>query len=149
MGFSLFKHNKAKCGGDLSLEITDMFSIKTPCVSVTPDGIFVGVVELGLENHRKPAFNFCCNKCGDYIEREKFDIEIVATCMVCRKNKSLGELSTCYQISSICEECIKFLSVDNTDTIPDHIKPIASWMRLTPDIKLKNFLDIFKAPIQL
>lgn len=149
MGFSLFKHNKIKCGGNLIMEITDMFSIKTPSLSITPEGIYVGVVELGLAGYKKPTFMFCCEKCGDTIKKEKFEEEIVVTCMICRMNKPLGEISTCNQISSICADCVQCLGADNTEPIPEHLKAISSWLRITADIKLKNYLDILKVPAQL
>jgi len=147
MGHSLLKHKG--CGGNLYMSLSKMFIVKTPSVSYTVEGIFIGTVELTLANSRKPAFEYNCEKCRESIQHGEFEENIEIVCMACRKNHSIVETSCFQQITAICDECVAFLSEKNTEIIPDYLKSIALWIKITKDIKLKPYSEILKLPIQL
>lgn len=148
MGHSLLKHS-GKCGGNLYPDITRMFSVRTPSVSITAEGIFVGVVELQMANNKNSALELGCEKCGENLDKSEFTEKVGITCMVCRKTKKAGEVFTCVQVSAICAECADFLSTENKETLPDYIKPLSSVLRITKEINLVSYADILQQTIRI
>lgn len=148
MGHSLLKH-VGQCGGNLHVDISRMFSIRTPSVNITSQGIFVGVVELQMVKGKNATYELTCEKCAENISKENFNEDAGVTCMVCRKTKPSDEVSCCEQIAAICTECAGFLSDRNTQPIPDYIRPLSAVVRITRDMKLKTYSEILKQNIQL
>lgn len=148
MGHSLLKH-MGNCGGNLHLDITGLFNIKTPSVSFTSSGISVGVVELQLAKGKSSNYELTCEKCGECIGKQDFDQIAGVTCMVCRKTKILDDVKCCIQITAICTECIAYLSDENTEPLPEYIRPLSMVVRITKDMKLKPYSDILKQAISL
>lgn len=148
MGHSLLKH-VGECGGNLHVDITRMFTIRTPSVTITPRGIFVGVMELQKVKGKDSTYELTCEKCSESISKEDFAEDAGVTCMVCRKTKPSDEVSCCEQIAAICHECAGYLSDGNKEPVPEYIRPLSSVVRITKDMKLKTYSEILKQNIQL
>jgi len=142
MNFSMLRHEK--CGGNLQVDVTHLFTIRTPSISYTPKGIALGVVEIDLNRGAK-GLAFFCEKCKERII-DNYD-KVLATCMACQKSKNVSEIRTLPQISSICEECCEVLTEGYDGDIPAHLKYINSLVTIPKGAKPKKFKALISGEI--
>ena len=148
MGHSILKH-KTKCGGFLHVDISRMFSLRSPSVTLTKEGIFIGVVELQTVSGRQGEYELTCEKCSISIPKKHFEEAVGVSCMVCRKTKGTNEVFHSTQIAAVCKECRGYLSEGNKDSVPEYIQPLLNYMRITKDMKFIPYSQLLEQNIRI
>lgn len=145
MNFSVLSHKN--CGGYLYADVRDIFCIETPSISISPDGIFLGVLELNLASSKEPKIKFRCGKCNSTLSNDSKDV--YAKCLACSKIKEIAVMYTSKEIPCICEDCLESLREENDNPIPEHLLNIASWIRITKSIKVVKLTTILKKKVHI
>ncbi len=142
MSNSIFKH--AKCGGNLTVDISNLFSFKSPSLGVCPDGISIGVMELTTKN--KPDIKFVCEKCEKDVPFRNQD-EINVMCDICKKPHPASETLSMYQIRSICSGCFDMLTGTKSPT--ESIKKITEYLVIPKDqIRSEIFSNLLNKKLE-
>ncbi len=140
MANSTFVHAN-DCGGVLNLDLSGGFSMKTPSLSISPDGIMAGVLELQMNNRIVPAFY--CEHCQETVK----DVdEINVQCSLCSTYNPVSESHTSRQINIMCEGCRAMLSGEKEPN--DKIRSIAMYLSIKKGgIETKPLASVFKKKI--
>lgn len=139
MSFSLFKHS---CGGNLHPDITHLFSIRTPSLSIGPGGINIGTVEIQMKSGKSVRIKFRCDSCNELVSPDEPE-SLVSKCLTCNQLKPIEEMSTSHQIPAICDSCVTVLTEGYTGEIPSVLKPVAEYVTITPEFKLSRISSVF------
>jgi hypothetical protein len=136
----MLKHHK--CGGNLSVNVTNLLIFKSPSVSFSSRGMTVGVLELQSKDSGQPSFH--CGKCGGELSLKELD-QITVECMVCRKNKRIKEIFNSEVLPSICDSCLDGLT-GKKDPEED-IQRISRLLSIPKDMVFLPFSDILRMKI--
>lgn len=102
---SILKHKK--CGGELFIDLSNMFTFKTPSAAISPDGIKVGVVE--FQTKARGSLRLSCSKCDSELNPAESE-EILVMCALCKSYHPVDEVYTSYQINALCGNCRDMIS---------------------------------------
>lgn len=139
------KHKK--CGGVISVDIANMYALRTHSIIITPQEVKLGVLELAPLRTTGQMASLICNSCEERfaIDEEGLE-EIVAMCLVCSHKKPASELYVSFSFPLVCSSCKDVLSGTG--------KPSAKKEELTKyfslkgsTIEFKPLVDILKKPI--
>lgn len=143
---STFKH--ADCGGELILDVAAMFSFRTPSLSISPEGITVGVLELESRRTKNALPTFCCAKCSENIALKDFK-EIETMCLVCRGYKSVGISYISRELSCICSDCKKALENPRSAGISESVKRVLTYINTpTRGFSFVKFTDVLEMKLK-
>ena len=135
---STFSHKR--CGGQLFMDILGMFTLRVPSLSVTPEGITVGVCELLPKTKGSPVFR--CSKCDNEIDVTSSD-EIQVKCSICHEDHSVTKTFCTYHLDSVCEDCLLMLTGEKKPT--EEIKKITARLVLPKTgIKYVTYAEVLK-----
>lgn len=130
------------CGGVISIDIANMFSLKTHSIILTPEQVKLGVLDLVVRGSRQGSPSFLCAKCDEKFKIEHLE-DVVAMCLVCTKSKPVDDLYTSYAIPCICGECKKEVTGKGEGK-----SPLAECFDVSlSDMKFTSLVDILKKPI--
>src|ERR1041385_4573987 len=144
---SIMKHRK--CGGNLVLDLAGMFTFKTPSLSITSEGIVVGVTELQYNPKGEPFF--VCGKCQTQLSL-KDSTDILVECVFCEHTHPATKIFCSsgqgLQLPDICEDCLKMLRGEKEPT--EEIKKVTQFLKLPKDgLVFKSYSDVFKIKINI
>lgn len=107
-------HNK--CGEILELDLTSMYSLRSPAMQITNKSIMAGIIEISFSG-KKQQLKLICPYCDTILDsKDKFEQEVTEKCNICKKAKPPSEILITSYIPKICTNCIKISEVD-TETI--------------------------------
>jgi hypothetical protein len=137
----MFKHRG--CGGTLMIDLTGGFSISTPSVAVTPEGVGIGPIEIAEGNSRTPAIAFNCRECGNKIT-DYNDVEIV--CDICQRYRPVVTSFVIRGVGCTCEVC---KDVVDGKKQPTNERQKLHLKYLKPNSRLESIkiTDVFAKPI--
>lgn len=130
----ILKH--AKCRGDLILEISSLYLIKAPSISITKSGIGVELVEITAKGSGNSDVKCICRKCGENLSI-KDTKEILCLCSLCGNYLPIEELSGSNDFSIICNKCKSYLQEPDISKLPDFIKRLKMFIK--SDRKLETY----------
>lgn len=134
---SKFIHNK--CGGNLFLDLSGLLCLKTPSLSISPEGITVGVSEIQYNKKAQPSFS--CDKCGKSVACTNSE-EIMVECSLCGNFVESPNISNCFQIPACCESCKNQLS--GKEKPSDKIARIAEYLVLPKGLNFIPYSELLK-----
>jgi hypothetical protein len=141
----LLKHSQ--CGGDLILDVSEFFIIKSPGLSVSMEGIFIEMSEITVRPLPRKPINAVCRKCSDVISILELE-KINTLCLCCSVFKPISEINVSQEFSGICNTCMEFLkSRSDKSEIPEYIKKIKQWVEFTTGIKSIPLSKLLKEKI--
>ena len=134
----------AKCGGKISIDMIEMFSLRTHSIMVTPTELKLGVVELAATRSRSSHPKFMCNECEKKFAMKEDEMDnITAMCLVCVKQKSISQLYVSFRFPCICDECKDAV----TSGEGKNLEVIKCFDMSQTDTQFIPFVDILKKPI--
>jgi hypothetical protein len=140
MANATFLHGK-ECKGILHLDMSTGFTLKTPSLGISPNGIVVGVLELQARSKITPTFY--CEMCSQSVTNAE---EINVQCSICDKYNPVKDCHTSHQINILCEECRSMLSGEKEPN--DKIKNISKYLSIkNGGIETKPLSSVFKKKI--
>lgn len=104
------------CGGQISVDITNIILWKSPSISIQPEGIKIGVTEIRSTSELDTSrATFCCEKCEEknlpLSELEKFaDTE----CPICGEKTPITEFMISKSGLGLCSSCLKVAKGEKT-----------------------------------
>lgn len=98
------------CGGVMSIDILKSFTWKSPSITLTPDGLKIGVTEFRGTSGKKNGVAFSCNKCDKEISIADAGSELELECTVCQKKFSIEHVSNNRQLQCVCDDCQQVLT---------------------------------------
>lgn len=102
MTTNLLQHS-GKCRGTLMIDLTGRYTISSPSLNITVNGISPGAAEI-RENPHCTRSALTCTKCGDTFNAENVD-SISSTCCICGKVKPASEIWVAHILTNICTSC--------------------------------------------
>jgi hypothetical protein len=133
-----------KCGGIISIDMADMFTLRTHSIMVTPTELKLGVVELSPSRSRSNHPKFLCTECDKKFAMKEEEMEnIAAMCLVCVRQKPVTELYVSMRFPCICKECKDAVSGEGGKDAE-----IAKYFDMSlSDTVFTPFVDILKKPV--
>lgn len=111
-----------KCGGKILLDCTSMYSIQSPSIRITPNGILPGVIQIDLNKEGKGS-RYVCSTCGEILfGKEQYEKEIVEICCLCGEQHCPSEIRINDYISGICINCISKATSNDKELNPSKNK---------------------------
>ncbi len=110
------KHKK--CGGSIVMDLTGLYIINSPSISITPKGISPGMIQIDSCVNKSHA-KLICNKCNQVLStKEDFEEEIIESCGVCGNEYDPSQIHVTDYISKICNECLNSKSTKTRTSNP-------------------------------
>lgn len=139
---SLFQH--AKCGGSLSLNLANLFTLRSPSIVIAATGLTPGVME--LQERAKGVAVFTCSKCEKDVGVGSDEVAIL--CNVCRHPYPASQMHYADQLPGVCSECLDMLSGKKAPS--GEAMKIADYILLSRDgIVFIKFSDVLRKPVRL
>ena len=137
------------CGGSFSVEILKVFTWRSPSISLTEDGLKIGVSEFRANPNRKSGGpSFVCDKCEEVVAFADMKKEAEMTCQLCQEEFPVEEMGRCRQLQCVCESCQKVLTGNKQATSPVVQKAIQYiFLGINSDIKFTKITDILSKPV--
>lgn len=97
------------CGGQISIDITNIITWKSPSVSLQPEGIKIGVTEFRSTTELDTSrATFCCEKCDERnLPMEKMEEFADMECPICGEKTPINQLMISRTGLSLCPSCLK------------------------------------------
>ena len=78
----MFRHKS--CGGEVRINLGGMFSVQSPSVVPTADGLSIGILQLSENESSESKCEFICISCGEEVDVEELEVE----CSICQRYHS-------------------------------------------------------------
>lgn len=139
------RHN-GKCKGKIVLDLCNMFSLTTPSIRFTDEGIVAGVVELSaIAKPQQFSAVFTCLKCGQKHEIASATNFVDGQCSICSKWFPLKNLSENPMIATVCNNCIISIIEGGTTEFAQNI---STYLRLDKNTKFTPLSEVIKLPVR-
>lgn len=104
MTVSIFKHRG--CGGNVYVDISRAFEWPSPSLTITAEGISVGVTEFRLKKQTKKSGPILrCDNCDEEWVLQDSVEHLEAECQVCGTVRPVSEMGNNRQVQCACKSC--------------------------------------------
>lgn len=133
-----------ECKGKLTLDLSQVLTVRTRATSVQSGGLSFGVLE--IVPREKPGEIFLsCGKCGGTVLLSNPEL-VMGKCPVCRKERSVDRLIQDESFPIICEDCASIINGEKKPTAT--ISEIVSFFGLTRKISGTPIMKLLSNPIK-
>jgi hypothetical protein len=138
MNYSLFTHKS--CGGTLLPDCGNMFTIKSPSLSISLTGVKIGVLEIQSKNN-SGVLLLNCSKCDASIKSTELD-EIVCECVICHKKGDIKEMNVSKEYPLFCDSCKAILAGEAES--PEDMRRVFSYLSAPTKSAIKPLTTVLK-----
>jgi hypothetical protein len=105
------KHRK--CMGSLAVNLTNRFTISSPSIAISPEGMTIGVLEIKEKGSNAGNMSLICLKCSKDVDSQDTD-SMVSRCVFCGEINPIENIFFSHQIGGTCGNCLKILRGEST-----------------------------------
>ena len=145
---SLFKH--AGCGGNIYVDISKAFEWPTPSLTITPEGISVGVTEFRVKRQSKKSGPVLrCDTCEEEWLLQEAVEHVEADCQICGDTKPIAQMGNNRQVQCACKSCQDvIMGVKSPENERQRRVMEFIFFGNTKSISFVSFADILSKPIR-
>lgn len=94
------------CGGDILIDLTDYYTIRSPCVVLGTKGLTHGMAEI-TSSGKKETRKYVCNQCNEsFSTKDAIEDSIFDECGICGNYYSPSKIIITDIVTKICEDCM-------------------------------------------
>ena len=135
------KHKK--CRGSLAINLTDRFSISSPGIGISPEGITIGVLEIKEKSPKKNSIVLHCLKCSK--DMESSEIESVEYCCIfCREIVPAENVFFSHQMGGTCGNCLAVLRGEKKTDNPELMNLLSCFLLPKEGFEFVSLASILK-----
>lgn len=103
MSRTLLTHRN--CGGSVILDLSDGIKLMSPSFELCQEGVSRVLLDVKLDGNTHMHPKWICAGCGQTIDDDHIDTEIMVCCQVCTNVKSASDVYVHSSVTSICSDC--------------------------------------------
>jgi hypothetical protein len=136
--------NHKKCGGNIVVDTSSMFVIRSRGIKICQDGIKPGIIQIDYAN--KPGISaLACSKCNRVFNTEReIENEVEEVCLICEKAYPPSQIEIISNSNNIpvCIHCTKEMKNPNTNMTPTKTRMINLYGSIYKSSLVKNLLQL-------
>lgn len=143
-----FTHG-TKCRGSIVLDLSGLFTFKSPSISIGETGISIGVTEVQSRVNSRPKF--VCQKCNEEFPMDGALDTVKGKCSVCGEQYLVRTMWTCRELSTVCDSCKEYVGKESLAGAPHKVAEALRYLLLPEADKIKfwRLTEVFKMKISI
>lgn len=144
-------HSK-RCSGHLSVDVSDMFCIRSPSLAFSPAGLTIGVLEITGKNFKMEQVKFICSRCEQQLSIEEVVEKSICQCVLCKEIKPAAEMFSANETMLVCENCVNIITGKSKEEASPQLQKVIQYIfmptRKSAERTFTRIVDILKKPVK-